>query len=68
MKLRAINGGVYPGNRKVIPALLRGEDVPWEAREMVEFEAGDVLNGDALDPRVVKSLLENGAVEVVGDG
>ncbi len=68
MKLRVINGGTYPGNRKVLPALLRGEDVPWEKRGMVEVRPGDLIDSDELDPRVVRSLMDNGVVEEVVDG
>ena len=65
MKLRVIQGGCYPTNRKVIPRLLRGEMLTKEERGDVELRVGEVLDGDALDPRVLRSLIANEVVEEV---
>lgn len=65
MKLRVIKSGCYPGNRRVIARLLRGETLTREERGDIEIEVGDVLDSEKLDQRVVRSLLANGMVEEV---
>ena len=68
MKLRVLQEGVYPGDAKVIPRLAKGEHVPRQEYQPVTVTPGQVLDGDKLDPRIVKSLLDNGIAEEVSDG
>ena len=68
MKLKVVQGGIYPGNAKVIARRARGENVPDAECRWTEVEPGQMLESEELDPRIVRSLRANGIVEEVGDG